>query len=104
MALAAVRDGAPAGLGVVRPCREGAKIGPLFADDEPTARALFAALAARAPATPLFLDVPEPHAAAAAMAREAGMEPAFETARMYTGAAPPIPVGRVFGVTSFELG
>ena len=38
------------------------------------------------------------------MAREAGMEPAFETARMYTGAAPPIPVARVFGVTSFELG
>jgi hypothetical protein len=65
---------------------------------------LFAALAERAPAGPLFLDVPEPNAAAAAMAREAGMEPAFETARMYTGAAPAIPVGRVFGVTSFELG
>ncbi|HYI17925.1 MAG TPA: GNAT family N-acetyltransferase [Solirubrobacteraceae bacterium] len=104
-ALVAVRDGAPAGLGVVRPCREGSKIGPLFADDEPTARALFAALASRAsPRGPLFLDVPEPNAAAAAIAREAGMEPAFETARMYTGRPPAIPVQRVFGVTSFELG
>ena len=86
VALAAVRDGVPAGLGVVRPCRDGAKIGPLFADDAPTARALFAALAARAPAGPLHLDVPEPNAEAAALAREAGMAPVFETARMYTGA------------------
>ena len=104
VALAAVRDDVPAGLGVVRPSRAGAKIGPLFADDAPTARALFAALAARAPAGPLFLDVPEPNAEAAALAREAGMEPVFETARMYTGAPPAIPLARVFGITSFELG
>ena len=38
------------------------------------------------------------------MAREAGMAPAFETARMYTGAVPAIPVARVYGVTTFELG
>jgi len=104
VALAAVRDDVPAGLGVVRPSRAGAKIGPLFADDAPTARALFAALAARAPAGPLFLDVPEPNAAAAALAREAGMAPVFETARMYTGPPPAIPLERVFGITSFELG
>jgi len=28
----------------------------------------------------------------------------FETARMYRGAAPDLPVDRWFGVTSFELG
>ena len=32
------------------------------------------------------------------------MEPGFLTARMYAGPAPPIPVDRVFGVTTFELG
>ena len=32
------------------------------------------------------------------------MAPVFETARMYTGAPPAIPVDRVYGVTSFELG
>ena len=104
VALAAVRDGHPAGLGVVRPCRQGSKIGPLFADDTPTARALFAALAARAGAGPLFLDVPGPNADAAAIAAEAGMAPVFETARMYAGPPPAIPLDRVYGVTSFELG
>jgi hypothetical protein len=34
----------------------------------------------------------------------AGLEPVFETARMYAGAPPAIPVDRVYGVTSFELG
>jgi len=28
----------------------------------------------------------------------------FETARMYTGAAPQLPLRRLFGVTTFELG
>ncbi len=28
----------------------------------------------------------------------------FETARMYTGTAPELPLDRMFGITSFELG
>jgi len=105
VALAAVRDGGRvAGLAAVRPCREGSKIGPLFADDVPTARALFNALAAAPRSGPLFLDVPAPNEDAVALAREAGMEPGFLTARMYAGAAPAIPLDRVFGVTTFELG
>jgi hypothetical protein len=102
--LAALSDGQVAGYGVVRPCRRGTKIGPLFADGPETAAGLFASLAGAAPAAPLFLDVPEPNAAAVALAREAGMAPVFETARMYTRPPPPVRAERVFGVTSFELG
>lgn len=32
------------------------------------------------------------------------MKPVFETARMYTGAAPDIALARLYGVTTFELG
>lgn len=92
------------GLGVLRPCREGSKIGPLFAEDPAAARALFAALVAEAPPGPVFLDLPESNADAIAMASEAGMAPAFETARMYAGPAPGLPLPMIYGITSFELG
>lgn len=107
VALAALReDGRLAGYGVVRPCRQGAKIGPLFADGPEEAATLLSTLAAAAPpAGPLFLDVPEPNGPAMALARSAGMAPVFETARMYTRLPPrPVQAERVFGVTSFELG
>ncbi|MFG1299667.1 GNAT family N-acetyltransferase [Xanthobacter sp. V3C-3] len=103
-ALAFVDDGAVRGYGVVRPCREGFKIGPLFADDAAVATALFGALAAAAGDGPVFLDVLEPNAAARALAEAAGLSPVFETARMYRGPAPQLPLPRIFGITTFELG
>ncbi len=103
-ALAVVRDGRLAGYGVVRPCPAGGKIGPLFADDEATAQTLFAALLAAAPPGEVFLDVAEPHRAAVAMAEAAGMTPVFETARMYNAQPPAMAAGKVWGITSFELG
>lgn len=102
--LARIHDGALAGYGVIRQCRRGWKIGPLFAEDAASAQLLFDGLAARAPGQPIFLDVPRPNAAALALARARGMRPVFETARMYTRGDPGIPVGKVYGVTSFELG
>lgn len=105
VALELRRDGALAGYGVLRPCREGSKIGPLFADSPEGARTLFAALLAQAPEGPVFLDLPEPNADAVAMACDAGMAPSFETARMYAnGPAPRLPLSRIYGISSFELG
>lgn len=92
------------GYAVLRPCREGSKIGPLFAEGPDAARALFAELLHAAPAGPVFLDLPEDNADAVAMARAAGMAPSFETARMYAGNAPDLPLGAIYGITSFELG
>jgi len=99
-----VRGGGIAGFGVARRCREGVKIGPLFAEDEAAADSLFGALAGLAPGERVFLDVPEPNGAAGALARRRGLEPVFETARMYRGPAPRLPLERIFGITSFELG
>ncbi|KAA5609228.1 GNAT family N-acetyltransferase [Rhodovastum atsumiense] len=104
VALAAIADGTARGYGVIRPCRDGAKIGPLVAQDDGVAAALFAGLLAAAPPGPVFLDVPEPNTAALALAQQAGMTPVFETARMYTGTAPMLALAQVFGITTFELG
>ena len=49
-------------------------------------------------------DLSEVNATAVALARAHGMEPVFETARMYTGPAPALAVDRMFGITTFELG
>ncbi|MFG1401332.1 GNAT family N-acetyltransferase [Xanthobacter sediminis] len=99
-----VEDGAVTGYGVARRCREGFKIGPLFAAAPGDARALLTALAPVAGAEPLYLDVPEPNAEARGLAEAAGLAPVFETARMYRGPAPRLPLARIFGITSFELG
>ena len=101
---AVVRDGRPAGWGVIRPCRRGFKIGPLVADDRATAEAVLSALLAKAGGGEIFLDVPGINRDAVALAQDFGLAPVFETARMYTGAIPPLRLQRVFGVTSFELG
>ena len=92
------------GFGVIRQCREGHKIGPLFAEDEETAEALFAGLSGQVPGEPLFLDTPECNAAAIALARRNGMEEVFGCARMIAGPIPPLPWNEIYGVTSFELG
>lgn len=94
-----------AGYGVMRLCRSGWKIGPLFADSPALAETLFLALRSRAlPSEPVFLDVPETNPAAVALCVKHAMTPCFETARMYTGETPETPIGRIFGVTSFEIG
>jgi GNAT superfamily N-acetyltransferase len=104
VALGHVEDGALTGFAVLRPCREGAKIGPLNAPDHTTAEALFDGLVARWGGGTVYLDVPDANPAAVALAEDRGLAPMFETARMYTGPAPAVDTGRIFGVTTFELG
>ncbi len=99
-----VEEGGVRGYGVVRQCKAGSKIGPLFADSEEIAERLFAQLAVAAPEMPVYLDTPETNPAAVALAKRHGLEPVFETARMYRGAAPDLAIGRTFGITTFELG
>ncbi|GAA5700343.1 GCN5 family acetyltransferase [Streptomyces avermitilis] len=95
-------DGRLTGYGVVRPALDSLRVGPLFADSAEDARALFTALTADA--GEIAMDIPETNTAAVALAREAGLTPSFETARMYTGPVRPFAADRVYGITSLELG
>ena len=99
------REGKLAGYGVIRAARTGYKIGPLFADDPDLAEALFDGLTAGVPSgAAFFIDTPQTNATAVALAERHGMTAVFETARMYAGQAPDLPMSRLFGVTTFELG
>jgi hypothetical protein len=101
---ALLRDGELAAWGVIRPCRQGFKIGPLVAHDRSAAEAVLSALLAALGNGEVFLDVPSINREAVALAQSLGLAPVFETARMYTGKVPPLRLERVFGVTTFELG
>jgi GNAT superfamily N-acetyltransferase len=104
-ALACRRNGRLAGYAVLRPCREGCKVGPLFADDFDAATELLAGMrAAAGDGAALFLDVPHANPDALALAEAHLDAPVFETARMYRNGRPPEDLARVFGVTTFELG
>jgi hypothetical protein len=104
VALGVVDGGTLKGYGVLRACREGFKIGPLFADHEETAERLSSGLLARASGAPVFLDTPEANPAAVALAARYAMTPVFETARMVRNGSPEMRLDRWFGVTTFELG
>jgi len=104
-AVGVVENDRLAGYGVLRMCRDGFKAGPLFADTSAIAERLFVHLRGKVPrGAPVFLDIPEPNPEAIALVRRHGMESVFETARMYAGRAPELPLARLFGVTTFELG
>jgi hypothetical protein len=104
IALGILDQGNLAGYGLLRPCRSGHKIGPLFANDAGKAEALFRDLIAHVPRQTVFLDVPEMNPQATALAARHGMTKVFETGRMYSGRVPDVPMHRIFGITTFELG
>jgi len=103
-ALTAIEGDEVQGYAVLRPCRVGHKIGPLFAADADVAERLFVALAARVPGEPIFLDAPENNPEAVALAERHGMTEVFGCARMVLGPIPELPDAEIFGVTTFELG
>ena len=104
-ALGIMQGGKLAGYGVIRKCRLGYKIGPLFADTPELAESLFLSLKSEiSPSEPIFLDVPEVNQAAVVLAKRYNMNIVFETARMYTEPVPNMPLNRLFGITSFEIG
>lgn len=92
------------GYGVLRKCRNGFKIGPLFAETLEIAESLFLALINHAQNQAVFLDIPDANPQAISLAQKYSMQPVFECVRMYTRGIPEFDITRVFGVTTLELG
>ncbi|MCX5682040.1 MAG: GNAT family N-acetyltransferase [Candidatus Omnitrophica bacterium] len=93
------------GYGVIRKCFKGHKIGPLFSDNSEIAETIFNALIGSVGAgEEVFFDTPETNPQAVALAEKNAMRIVFETARIYLLEKPCVPLEKVFGVTSFELG
>jgi len=102
--MAAVEAGRIRGYGVARRCREGFKVGPLFADDTETALRLLAGLAGSMTGETLHIDVSAANSGFVAVLRAAGLSPGFTTMRMYRAGAPTHAQAKVFGITTLEPG
>lgn len=92
------------GYGVIRRCRNGFKIGPLFADNARIALELFNGLSDHAAGEPVYIDVPEINDSAMQLVSDKNMKEVFGCARMYFGDKPALPDAQIYGVTTFELG
>ena len=93
------------GFGVIRRCRTGYRIGPLFAWDAAMAKELFLALSTCAgKGSTVFLDVPEQNEPAMELAREFKMTQVLETIRMYSNNRPILHENGIFGITTYALG
>jgi ribosomal protein S18 acetylase RimI-like enzyme len=98
-------DGQVMGMGTIRKCLNGWKIGPLFADSLDVALMLFTELSVQAESgDELFLDIPEANPHALELVRRMGMKSVFKTARLYKGGIPTLPLENIYGITSFEFG
>ncbi len=99
-----VKDQHIMGYGVIRPCFEGYKIGPLFADNEEIAEILLSHLLTYAKGQPVMLAIPEYQQMLQAWIVKYQMQKVFSVARMYRGNPPKMDLNRVYAITSYELG
>jgi hypothetical protein len=94
-----------AGYEVVRACvRDRVQGRPLFVDSKEIAQEILSELARHVGKNDVFIDIPEPNQQALDLAKRNGMKKIFETVRMYNKVIPPLPLDRIYGVTTLELG
>jgi hypothetical protein len=102
---AGVREkGKLVGYGVVRPCRVGYKIGPLFAERAEIAELIARNLMRGIPGQNVQMDLPEANASAVDMAERFGFKMSFGCMRLYYGPRTALPIERTFAITSLEFG
>jgi GNAT superfamily N-acetyltransferase len=92
------------GFGAARPCDTGFKIGPLFAETPAVAQKIAAALMANFEGEQIQIDVPEPNQAGLELVQGLNFKEVFGCTRLYLGAALPLPLEKIFSVTSLEFG
>jgi Acetyltransferase (GNAT) domain len=103
LALASLSNGRINGYGVMRQCRLGHRIGPLFANTAAAAEKLIKALTGTISGQPFFIDIPDANHGAKALIKQYSLSFVLEKMRMYAGKEPASPVGRVYGLTSLEI-
>ncbi|MBI2860599.1 MAG: GNAT family N-acetyltransferase [Chloroflexi bacterium] len=101
---AAFSGGRLTGFAAARPCQNGYKLGPLFADDAGIAATLLESLLADLPGETVFIEAPEPNIESVEMVTGYGAEPGSVTERMYSGDGYHQDIRYVYGNTTRTVG
>ena len=88
----------------MRRCREGWRLGPVFARDYDSAEGLMRHLAVKTIAEDVYMDVPESNTQAIRLAFSMGMTPMDARLRLYRGARDLEPLSRIYGLTTLDIG
>lgn len=102
-AVVATDQGQITGFAASRPTATGHRLGPVFAQDSGIARELILTLSAELPGS-VAIDLFLSNNPALDLVESLGMDRSFQTTRMYRGTPPELPIERIFGITSLELG
>lgn len=97
-------DGVLKGYAVIRHAVTGLRIGPLFADHQQAAEALYKACLNFAQDQTVYIDIPYSNKEAISLLEKYEAKPIFECARMYYGNHPILAIEKIYGLTSLELG
>lgn len=95
------------GYGIIRPCKTGFRIGPLYSDNIDSAKDIFRMLLTNIPGQNFIVDIPSRNAFGEVFAHYFNLErmPDFDTAAMFKGAEPSeIDQSKCYGVCSLEFG
>jgi len=92
------------GYAMVRRATQGFKVCPLFADSPEIATELYKACLNAVPGQSLFIDIPMANTNASQLISQFNTNFVFECARMYYGKPPDIPMEKIYGLTTLELG
>ena len=105
LSIGVVSSGRLGGYGVLRKCKVGYKIGPLYADSNEIAFEIFETLVKSIPTDErVYIDVPNVNYVAISIVKGHGMKEAFRTIRMYSRRVPDVPLSKWFSITCQELG
>ena len=99
-----VEKGLLKGYGCMRRCREGWRLGPVFAREPRAAEKILKHLACKTAGEPAMLELPEPNQEAVRLAFRLGMFPAGVRRRFYKGGPPAFPLEQIYGYTTLDIG
>jgi GNAT superfamily N-acetyltransferase len=99
-----LKEGQLQGWGCMRRCRQGWRLGPVFAQHHALAEEILRHLALKTIGESVYIDITEANVQSIRLAFAMGMIPWGARLRLYKGDQPPQPLDKIYGFTTLDIG